>query len=157
MLDYFDKNKIEELILKEYESMYRLAYSYVRNKDDALDVVQESIYKALKNKDKLKNPVGIRSWLLTITVHTAIDSIRRRKREVPCEDTVREDFVDDIYEDTDLLKALDKLTEKEKTIITLRFFEDLKVKDIAAALPMEEKEVKNTLYGAIKKLRKIMN
>ena len=40
--------QVEELIFDSYESMYRMAYSYVRNEDDAMDIVQESAYKAIK-------------------------------------------------------------------------------------------------------------
>lgn len=40
------QKKVEEQILDSYEAMYRLAYTYVRNEEDALDIVQESVYKS---------------------------------------------------------------------------------------------------------------
>jgi len=43
------QQKVEDQILDSYEAMYRLAYTYVRNEEDALDIVQESVYKAIKN------------------------------------------------------------------------------------------------------------
>ena len=46
------QQKVEDQILDNYEAMYRLAYSYVRNEEDALDIVQESVYKAIKTRAK---------------------------------------------------------------------------------------------------------
>ena len=48
--------QVEELILSSYEAMYRLAYSYVGNEDDAMDIVQESAYKAIKNAPSISTP-----------------------------------------------------------------------------------------------------
>lgn len=42
------QKKVEEQVLDSYEAMYRLAYTYVRNEEDALDIVQESVYKAME-------------------------------------------------------------------------------------------------------------
>lgn len=47
---------IEDVLTENYGQFYRLAYGYVRNEEDALDIVQESAYKAIKEAEKLKNP-----------------------------------------------------------------------------------------------------
>ncbi|MEI3526183.1 MAG: sigma factor [Eubacteriales bacterium] len=47
--------------MDNYEAMYRLAYSYVRNEEDALDIVQESVYKAIKNAGKVQQEAYIRT------------------------------------------------------------------------------------------------
>ena len=46
--------KVEETILASYESMYRLAYAHIHNREDALDIVQESAYKAMKHAADIK-------------------------------------------------------------------------------------------------------
>lgn len=53
-----EKNEvlIEAQLIADYKKLYRLAYSYVHNENDALDIVQESAYKAIKNSHSLKNP-----------------------------------------------------------------------------------------------------
>ena len=48
------QKKVEEMVLDSYEAMYRLAYTYVRNEEDALDIVQESVYKAIKHSSSVK-------------------------------------------------------------------------------------------------------
>ena len=77
-------NLLENSILENKNGLYRLAYSYVRNKEDSLDIVQETIYKAFKNykPDKVTN---IRAWLYGILANTAIDTIRKNKKYILCE------------------------------------------------------------------------
>ena len=71
------QKKVEEQILDSYEDMYRLAYTYVRNEEDALDIVQESVYKAIKNSDRVRQEAFIKTWIWRIVVNTAVDFIRR--------------------------------------------------------------------------------
>lgn len=75
------QKKVEDQILDSYEAMYRLAYTYVRNEEDALDIVQESVYKAIKNESKVQQESYIRTWLWRIVMNTAVDYIRSRKNE----------------------------------------------------------------------------
>ena len=56
--------RIEELFTNNYQKYYRLAYSYVQSPEDAMDVVQESAYKALKNSKGLKNAQYAETWVI---------------------------------------------------------------------------------------------
>jgi RNA polymerase sigma-70 factor (ECF subfamily) len=56
------EKQIEEYVIKYKESHYRLAYSYVKNIDDALDIIQESIYKAIASKNSLKEPRYMKTY-----------------------------------------------------------------------------------------------
>ncbi|MDE1455761.1 RNA polymerase sigma factor, partial [Bacillus paralicheniformis] len=92
------------------EDFYRLAYSYVKNQEDALDIVQESIKKALDSVDSVRNPDTIKSWFYKILVRTAIDFLRKRKKLKVMDDQTIEFLSkgkEDIYRDTDLHEALD--------------------------------------------------
>lgn len=64
------------------EDIYRLAYVYVKNKDDALDVVQEVAYQSFKKIDTLKKPEYFKTWLMKITINCAINVIRKNKKVV---------------------------------------------------------------------------
>ena len=75
------QQKVEDEILQSYQSLYRLAYSYVKNPDDAMDIVQESAYKAILHSDEMRNQDTIKGWLCRIVVNTALDLLRRRSRE----------------------------------------------------------------------------
>ena len=146
------QQKVEDQILANYEAMYRLAYSYVRNEEDALDIVQESVYKAIKNVGKVQQEAYIRTWIWRIVMNTAVDLIRSRKNETGLEEA-GETGKEDTYQDFDTLEALKILEPREKAVIVLRFFEDQKLEDIARTLQENTNTVKTILYRSLKKLR----
>ena len=146
------QQKVEDQILDNYEAMYRLAYSYVRNEEDALDIVQESVYKAIKNAGKVQQEAYIRTWIWRIVMNTAVDLIRSRKNETGLEEA-GETGKEDTYQDFDTLEALKILEPRDKAVIVLRFFEDQKLEDIARTLQENTNTVKTILYRSLKKLR----
>ena len=68
---------IENYTIENKEKLYRIAFSYTKNKQDALDIVQESVLKELKYANTLKNPQYIKTWYYKILTRTAIDYIRK--------------------------------------------------------------------------------
>ena len=150
------KQKIEEqaesLLLNNYEKYYRLAYSYAKNESDALDIVQESAYKVLKDIKKLKDQSLLSTWIYRIVINTSIDFLRKRNNEtvsiydleIPHEDQ---------YQNDDPKEMIAFLNEEERTIVILKFFEDLKLEEIADAMNMNVNTVKTRLYRALKKIR----
>lgn len=159
-----DKNNIQRLIadyaVNNKENLYRLAYSYVKNEDDALDIVQESIYKAMVAVNTVKDPGYIKTWLYRIIVNTSLDFLRKRKREVLIEDENWESLEparEDQYPDLDLQKALDQLSDNCRTIIVLRYFEGLKLEEIAGILDENVNTIKSKLYKSLKKMNITMS
>lgn len=150
------RKQVTEYIIKEKEKHYRLAYSYVRNVDDALDIVQESIYKAFSSMDSLEEPKHIKTWFYRIIVNTALDFLRKRKKLIIVDDVILTGYDHgkvDNYPDLDLQKALEDLPEKYRSIIILRYFEDFKIEEVAEILNRNVNTVKTQLYTALEKLR----
>lgn len=73
---------IEDVLTENYRQLYRLAYGYVGNEEDALDIVQESAYKAIREADKLKTPAFAKTWIYRIVINTAISQLRKRRETV---------------------------------------------------------------------------
>lgn len=146
------QQKVEAEILTSYESLYRLAFTYVKNQDDAMDVVQESVCKAISTAGNVRSPGAIKSWLCRITVNTALDLLRRRERETSAGE-LPETGLEDRYPDTDMLRALDVLDPRERAVVILRFFEDQKLQDIAEGMGENLSTVKTILYRSLKKLK----
>lgn len=146
------QKKVENQVMDSYEAMYRLAYTYVQNEHDALDIVQESVYKAIRNSPSVTQESYIKTWLWRIVINTAIDFIRKNRNEVSI-DTLSDRGKEDRYRDFDTIEALKILDEREKAVIILRFFEDQKIKDIAHILRENENTVKTILYRSLKKLK----
>lgn len=155
MFKTLKRKKVEEFIIENRENFYRVAYSYVRNEQDALDIIQDSIYKALNSVEKLKEIKFIKTWFYRIVVNCSIDYLRRNKKY---SNFLLKEQLEKIesYEDhtnLDLKKNLDDLPEKYRIIIVLRFFEDLKIEEIAKILDENVNTVKTRLYQGLKKLR----
>ena len=146
------QKKVEEQVLHSYEAMYRLAYTYVRNEEDALDIVQESVYKAMKGAGSVKGEAYIKTWLWRIVMNTAVDFIRKNRREISV-DAFSETGREDIYRDFDTLDALKVLDERERAVVVLRFFEEQKLTEIAETLCENVNTVKTILYRSLKKLK----
>ena len=142
----------EQILTENYERYYRLAYSYMRNEDDALDVVQESAYRAIRDCRKVRNKDYLSTWIYRIVVNTALDMLRRKKKENITEE-LPEIPVEDQYQDPELRTVLNQLDDKSRTIILLRYFEDLKLEDIADIVGDNLNTVKARLYRSLKKLR----
>lgn len=149
------KNIVTDYILKNNESFYRLAYSYVRNVEDALDIVQESILKALSSLDKLENHEHVRTWFYRILVNTSLDLLRKQKKVdlVDQEAVMHSSGLDDDYPNFDLQRSLDDLPSNYRSVIVLRYFEDLKIEDVASILNENVNTIKTRLYTALKMLR----
>lgn len=150
------QKQIAHYVIENKERHYRLAYSYVKNVDDALDIVQESIYKAIRSMDSLKNSDNIKTWFYKIVVNTSLDFLRTRNKLVLFENEALYDNnlqTVDSYQDFDLKSALELLPDDYRSIIVLRYFEDLKIEEIAQILNQNVNTVKTHLYKSLEKLR----
>ncbi len=149
------ENKIKDYIVNNQESFYKIAYSYVKNEDDALDIVHDSICKALSKINSLNDIEVVKPWFYKILINSAIDYIRKNNKYITLnQDEFENEYIsNDVYSDIDLLQALDKLPEEYKTIIILRYFEDMKIEDIAIVLSQNINTVKTKLYKGLRRLR----
>lgn len=147
-------------ITEHKENVYRLAYSYVKNQQDALDIVQEAIQKSLAASGSLKNNASIKSWFYRIVVNCSLDFLRKHKKLSIMDDVTMEAFIqgsEDAYPNIDLERALDDLPTMYRSVITLRYFEDLKIDEIADVLKENTSTIKTRLYQALKLLRIRLN
>ena len=86
MSDRKKEQAVERALTEGYEKYYRLAYSYVHNEADALDIVQEAAYKAILKSDSLKEPQYVETWVYRIVINEACSFLRSRKESVDVED-----------------------------------------------------------------------
>nr|MBQ8253165.1 sigma-70 family RNA polymerase sigma factor [Lachnospiraceae bacterium] len=145
---------IEQTLLTNYDKYYRLAKSYTHNSDDALDIVQNGAYKAITAAKKLKNEAFVETWLYRIMLNEIFRFCKTNKNIliVP-QDMVPETGHEDTYENFDLQVALDHLEPKDKSVIILKYFENMKLSEIAEILKENENTVKSRLYRSLEKLR----
>ncbi len=157
MCEYKDNELVISFIKENEEKLYKVAYSYVKNPDTALDLVQDSIVKALQKRHTLKHPEYLKTWFYRILINECLMFIRKNKKIVYLENL-------DVYfnepslsslenNNIDLYHAIDHLSPQLKTIILLRFFEDMKLEEIARITGVNLNTIKSRLYKALKILK----
>ncbi|RIW28697.1 sigma-70 family RNA polymerase sigma factor [Bacillus salacetis] len=145
-------------IFQEYEiDLYRIAFVYVKNKDDALDVVQETAYRSFKKIGTLRNPVHIKTWLIKIAISCATDLLRKQKKVVHLHPEYLH-LIDSAEQDIPLSLSLkdliETLNESEKSIILWKFYYGYTLQEISEIEESPLGTVKSVLYRALAKLRK---
>lgn len=143
---------IQDILLKNYRSYYRLAFGYVRQEADAMDIVQEGAYRAILKADTLREEAYAETWVYRIMVNAAKDYLRKNKKEY-IEIEENHAVAEACYGDAELKEAIDRLSVEEKTLIFLRFYEDKPLKEIAEILQENLNTVKSRLYRTLEKLR----
>ncbi|MFR4350967.1 MAG: RNA polymerase sigma factor [Roseburia sp.] len=146
------EQKVEQILLENYNRYYRLAYSYVHNEADASDIVQNGAYKAILKSDTLKQEEYAATWVYRIMLNEIFSSL---KKEIPIslDEMQAESGREDVYENIDLKRALNAMPQEDKAVIELKYFEDLKFEEIAQVLGENVSTVKSRLYRALRKLR----
>ncbi|MCY7433786.1 RNA polymerase sigma factor [Bacillus pumilus] len=147
----------EKLMLMYQERLYKTAFLYTRNKEDSLDAVQETVFKAFKHLSGLKEPAYFSSWLTRILIHTIFAMKKKQQDVVPFEQqhesVQRNDFLEDKL---DLKHALDVLDEQYQIVIQLFYFQDYSISMISQQMGMPEGTVKTHLYRARKLLKQTL-
>lgn len=146
-----------EYIKENQEKFYRLAFQYMKNQPDTLDVIQDTIVRALEKVATLKNPDYIRTWFYRILVNECISHLRMAKRITYTDQLLEPADSADQSPDRDavldLYEAIDNLDPKLKTIVMLRFYEDMKLEEISKVTGTNLSTVKARLYKALRLLR----
>ena len=145
-----------KLFQKYEEDIYRMAYLYVKNQDDALDVVQEVAYQSFKKLDTLNKPEYFKTWVIKITISCAINLIKKNKKVVQLKPEYEEIMGtedEDIPLTLSLKNLIDDLEEGEKSAVLLRFYYNYTFKEIAELLDIPLGTAKSVLYRALKKLK----
>ncbi|MGL5379183.1 sigma-70 family RNA polymerase sigma factor [Clostridium sp.] len=151
-----DEKAFIALIDTQKEKLYKTAYAYVKNEQDALDIVQETVYKAYVSIDTLKSPKYFNTWLTRILINISINTLNKNKKVVYLEsEMLKEDTTTmrSSEEKLDMLDELNKLEEKYRDVIILKYFDDLTVSEVAKVLEIPIGTAKTYLNRGLSSLR----
>lgn len=146
------EQRVEQALLQNYNKYFRLAYSYTENESDAADIVQNGAYKAILNSDSLKNAEYAETWIYRIMINETFRFLKREK-SLSYDRLDAESGAEDVYENLDLKRALDSMSQADKAVIQLKYFEDMKLQEIAEVLGENVSTIKSRLYRGLRKLR----
>lgn len=149
----------EKLLLQYKSYLYKVAYTYVKDKQVALDILQETSFKAWLNIHTLKDEEKFKPCITKILVNTALNYIKKESKVIYMEDEnsiIYSEKSISIEEKLDLYDAIDLLKPKYKTVIILKYFDDMKIEDISYVLNIPENTVKSHLKRAKESLSSIL-
>jgi RNA polymerase sigma-70 factor (ECF subfamily) len=160
ILDSGLEREFEQRLADSSTLAFRLAYSVLRNREDAEDVAQEALVKAYQNLHRLRDRERFRAWLARIAWRLALDrrrsSIRRERREQAAPEPRPEPNAEDLAASSQfqerLWRAMDELPEKLRIVMHLAAIEGHDMKEVAELLGLPEGTVKSRLFLARKSL-----
>jgi len=166
-----DRAAFDRLISIFHEPIFRMVYVRTRSRVDAEDLTQDIFIQAFKSIRRLREVDRFRSWLYSIAVNRVRDFHRKKRlrsffmissgEEIPGTDSKV------AFDDPEPLKEVmrkdfwghlegffGKLSRLEKEVFTMRFLDQLTLREIAESLGKGESTIKTHLYRALKKFRK---
>ena len=154
----------EQLMERYQNQVYRIAYSYTRNKEQSLDITQNVFIKVYENLHKFRGDSQFKTWLLRITSNESQNWIKknlRYQREEDLEPLLSRDQAGLNQEDellarenrTLLLHSLYELNTRYRLVVVLRYFENYSIKEIAEVLHCSDGMVKNILFRSLQKMK----
>jgi len=158
-----ENETLEQLLLDEVKIVFKYLIKMGASKEEAEDIVQETLYKALKNIDAIHQD-RIRAWLFKVAINSYYNLYSKKKRSSEYIDTLpnrelfaesAEDQVVSKERNIEIYNALDLLKPSYKNLLVFKYFLDLSYKDIADILEMSESNVKVYLYRARNKFKEI--
>lgn len=144
---------LTKYLVENQAGFYRLAYSVLKNADEALDAVQTAVCHALERQGSLRNAGAVRTWFYRILMNACNDVLRQRARVVPFTEDMEPSGEDPEPADDSLSRQVDALPPEMGIVVKLRFYEELTLKEISQITGQNLNTVKSRLYAGLKKLR----
>lgn len=149
----------ETLVNKYQSAIFNVLFQMLQQRETAKELAQDVFVKAYEHLDTFNYRSKFFSWIYRIAINTALSYQKKQQRYVSLEgvphdvDRPAEDRLVEKESSTLLRAAVNRLKDKYKTVIVLRYFEQLSYAEIAAVLDIPEKMVKSRLFDARQLLR----
>lgn len=159
-----DREAYGVLVDRYQDLVYTLAYRVLKVREEAQEVAQDSFLKAFDSLDSFRGESKFATWIYRITYRKAIDRLRKLKRHQTLEliEEITENRVEDIENALHFMmqqerksairESIAKLPPLDATLVTLYYFQDLSVREIAGITELSEDNVKVKLFRIRKKL-----
>ena len=158
-----DRDAFEMIIRTQSRALFAIAYGVLQNREEAEDVVQDTLVKAWKTRWRVRDPEKFPAWLSTIARHRARD-VARRRRTVPFPTEADEPIDPSLEAATDSARenemgeqvqaALSTLPELHRAALTLRYFEEMDYAAIERTLGLSNGALRGILGRAMATMRK---
>lgn len=154
-----EKEYYEKLVKKYREMIYRIAFSNVKNKADAEDIVQDTFIRCIRKKPEFQNEIHEKAWLIRTTIHISYDLLKSPwyKKTISLEE-IKEGEINNFQlpymEMDDTLYIVMQLPFIYRIVIYLFYYEDYSIKEIATILKEKEGTIKTRLRRGREQVKK---
>lgn len=162
-----DQKSFEELYTKYYKKIYAIAFATTKNVSDAEDILQITFSKVWQSISSLEDPSAFNTWVQKIAINESKTLLNKRKPSVSIDDEEDESPVTELESDLMLPEAyaekedlsarlrqiIYELSDVQRQTITLYYFDNLTISEIAQIMDCTEGTVKSRLYLARKAIR----
>ncbi len=156
----FESTNVYELLVVKYQvPVFNLFLRMIHDRDEAEEMTQIVFIKAYEALPAFSFEHRFFSWLYRIAINQALNELKKQRRFVDIEKikNISEEAIEKDSEKDHLLQnAVDKLKDKYKAVIVLKYFQQLSYKEVAFALNIPEKKVRSRLYDARLQLKEML-
>jgi RNA polymerase sigma-70 factor (ECF subfamily) len=152
-----DREAFEMIIRAHSRTLFAIAYGILQNREEAEDIVQDSLVKAWKTRWRVRDPEKFPAWLATVARHKAHDVCRKRRTvSLPEQliETIGSERTNTSALDQRLHSALATLPELHRAALTLRYFEEMDYRSIENTLGLTNGALRGILGRALASMRK---
>ncbi|WP_412476200.1 RNA polymerase sigma factor [Flavobacterium sp. TBRC 19031] len=158
------------VLVEQYKNLvFTLACKMLKNREEAEEVSQDTFVKAFGSLHKFKGDSKFSTWLYKITYNTCLDRLKKNKKK--CDIVVAvEDFtdyqlkvisdildnIDENYRNQRIQECLEMLPSEEAFLLTLYYFDDQSIEEIAKVIDCSTNNVKIKLFRSRKKIASIL-
>lgn len=150
-----DNNNFAATYEEHKNTVYSVIFSYVRNKEDALDLMQETFIRLLKTDTEFESGEHVKAWLIRVASNLCKNLLRDNNRF--SDEEIPEQPYYDKHEDDTILQKVMQLPEKYRIPVHLFYYEDYSIEQIAQVLNMREGTVKVQLKRGRDKLKEMLD
>lgn len=154
-----DKQAFEEIIMKNIDYFYRIAYVILKNEDDASDAVSNAVLKVYTKINQLKKYEFFKTWVTKILKNECYEIIRKNSKITYIEEYKRENLKYSEENETkiDVKKAIKMLNDELSKVVVLYYIQDESIQSISEILSIPQGTVKSRLSRARNEIAKILN
>jgi RNA polymerase sigma-70 factor (ECF subfamily) len=150
--------------MRRYERLvFKIAHMYTGSTDTALDITQEVFVKVHRKLDTFRRGGCFRVWLARVAFNETLNWLRRYREHVPVDDLSHERALLSGAEQErrmmrreehrELYRRLNKLNRRQRLAVTLRYFEEMPIRELSMVLRCSEGTARNLLFRSLQKMR----
>lgn len=147
------EEKFIHAVKRNSRRLFVIAFSYLKNKHDAEDALQNALLKLWKSKIEFNDDLGIDKWLTKVLVNDCKNFFNLSFRQNKSIEEVYDVSTFDKYFNVDLYNAVMSLNKKERLCVILFYYDDLTISDISKVTGIKESTVKSLLKRSRNKLK----